>query len=285
LAGFPVPPSYVQEVDGCLGVASLARSLSLGIKAKPLIFIEDIDTSLKIQKATTKGIGMKVVTGKQLKAAKSGDLTAGQEGYTLDAGKSESFARKLIDEYEPKAIIAVEKSGRNFKHVYHNMAGLDISKYVAKVEPLFEIADDSDDIVTIGIVDGGNEVGNGSQYEAILKHVPHAQVCRCPCKGGVAAECATDVLVRAAQSNWGAIGVAAILAYFAKDPSVFQSVDQGEAMLRACVDGGAAITGKEPGLPIYESDGRPIPVMRAVDTLLHRFISHTIQQNFPPLPY
>ena len=71
-------------------------------------------------------------------------------------------------------------------------------------------------------------------YEAVRRIQPYGATCRCPCGDGVATVTATDVLVSASISNWGAYGIAAQLAYELQDVELFQSEEMEDFMLRQC---------------------------------------------------
>jgi hypothetical protein len=58
---------------------------------------------------------------------------------------------------------------------YHNMFGQDYSEGRARIDYLVEEAGERR-ILTIGIGDGGNEIGMGAIAEAVRKHVPHGEI-------------------------------------------------------------------------------------------------------------
>src|SRR5262245_51002264 len=85
----------------------------------------------------------------------------------------------------------------------HTMRGLDITDKMCPAHLLFEAgARKQAGVTTIGIGDGGNEIGMGT--------VPWATIARNIPRGGlVACRVATDRLVVCGVSNWGAYGLAA----------------------------------------------------------------------------
>lgn len=86
----------------------------------------------------------------------------------------------------------------------HNMRGECIDAHTAPLHRLFELAASRDDIHTIGIGDGGNEIGMGSipwQELHLRLNSPHAA--RVPCR------IATDWTIVAGVSNWGGQALAA----------------------------------------------------------------------------
>jgi len=90
------------------------------------------------------------------------------------------------------------------------MRGLNISSIVGKTDYLFEMGR-KHGALTIGLGDGGNELGCGLIYQTVRKHVPYGARCGCPCNDGIAAATPADVLVIGRVSNWGAYGIAACL--------------------------------------------------------------------------
>ncbi len=95
-------------------------------------------------------------------------------------------------------------------------------------------------IATVGIGDNGNEIGFGAIEEAVRKYKVWGDRCQCPCEGGTAARIATDSLIVAGVSNWGAYCLEGALAAVAGRPEVVHSVAEEEEMLAECVRKGGA---------------------------------------------
>jgi hypothetical protein len=85
----------------------------------------------------------------------------------------------------------------------HTMRGIDITERMAPAHLLFEsVKQHAPHVVTIGIGDGGNEIGMGKvSWETIRRNIPGG--------GLVACRVPTDHLIVAGVSNWGAYGLAA----------------------------------------------------------------------------
>ena len=107
----------------------------------------------------------------------------------------------IIDMYRPSAVISIECLGRNRKGSYLNFRLKDISSFTARLDILFELAA-SRDITTVGIGDGGNEIGMG-QLCGIIEEKLGIPACAVP----------SDVLIVATTSNWGAYGLAAAMGH------------------------------------------------------------------------
>ena len=111
----------------------------------------------------------------------------------------------VVQKYRPVGMISIERCGRNIQDDYANMRGLSIAENTAPVDRLFELtgpdaAESSCRIPSIGVGDGGNEIGMGNLKDVITKDLALV-----PCR------VKTDLLVTASVSNWGAYGIAAAL--------------------------------------------------------------------------
>lgn len=104
----------------------------------------------------------------------------------------------LVAEYEPKGLISIERCGKNQYHNYANMKGCSINEHTAPIDDLFIRYQGI--IPTIGVGDGGNEIGMGKIEGAIRRKLSLE-----PCV------VSTDILVIASVSNWGAYGIIAAL--------------------------------------------------------------------------
>lgn len=106
--------------------------------------------------------------------------------------------RDLIESFNPVGLISIERCGRNRDGDYLNMRGRSVGDLTSSVDDLFLMAQGQ--IPTIGIGDGGNEIGMGALLDAI-----EATLEIDPCVVPV------DKLVLASVSNWGAYGLAGCL--------------------------------------------------------------------------
>jgi hypothetical protein len=147
-----------------------------------------------------------------------------------DEDASNTLARQITSSWQPTAVVAVERCGRTWSGRYRNIRGEDIREWTAQVDELFDYAP----AVSVGIGDGGNELGMGalSGYLAEL---------------GIEDPVATsvDYLVVAAVSNWGAYGVVAYLSQLAGRDLLPTDAEESLALdllvLNGAVDG---MTGK-----------------------------------------
>lgn len=141
----------------------------------------------------------------------------------------EAYYEALLDECRPTLLISIERCGENTQGDYANMRGVSIADHTAKIDRMFELGA-ARGIVTIGVGDGGNEIGMGNVAPVIAD-----QLSLVPCK--VTAE----YLILATVSNWGAYGLCAYLERFSGKPllpdypTVMEYLDRIVAM--GCVDG------------------------------------------------
>lgn len=266
--GFILPPENIQESDGPPGAVALARALNLAFKVKPIFIIEE--KSKQILSLVINAIGMKSVAIDELTKNEEKHAAA-IIGFPLELGEAEREAKEILDEYNPSVVIAIEKPGRNIKGEYHTMRGLNISSFHAKVEPLIEEAQKRG-LLTIGIGDGGNEIGMGNIKGTVEKFVPYAKVCQCPCKGGIAAESKVDLLITASISNWGAYGIEACIEAITGNKGILHSPKLEEAMLKNLFEAGAVDGATCQNKPLV--DGIPHNIHLSVIDMLKTLISN-----------
>jgi len=205
------------EDDGPPGIASLARAVRIGLGAVPILVAgnEDMDSICKSVEAGE----VLVLDYEQAKATSSA------------AGAAVTF---------PTAAISVEVVGPNKKGVKHFGAGYDMETMDKQsgVEYIFSEAG-ARGILTIGVIDQGNEIGCGTIEEDVRRITPYADVCRCPCGAGIACATKTDIVYPAAISNWGAYGITAMVAYLLGNPEILQDTYTERRILEACIRAGA----------------------------------------------
>ena len=115
--------------------------------------------------------------------------------------KSVEFAKKIIKDYKPSALISIERCGITENDRYLNISRQDISHYNAYIDVLFNLHSN-----TIGIGDGGNEIGMGNLYEHLSssdKYIDEPTISK------------TKHLIITTVSNWGGWGLVAALSLLA----------------------------------------------------------------------
>lgn len=239
--GWPDRPHIspaIAETDGPPGAALLGRALHRGLKAIPFFLIEEILTSPMRTVAQSAGFRMlspdEAIAASQSPSALHASTVL---GFPADPKQAKAEAVSLLERYRPSAVIAIEKGGMNEKGIVHTSRGHDTTEHMAKIDFLIDQAREKK-VLTIGIGDGGNEIGMGNIREVIRQRLPFGSECRCPCGLGIAPVTEVDVLVASTVSNWGAYGVAAGLAILLKDPAIFHDADIERWVLEHASDAG-----------------------------------------------
>jgi hypothetical protein len=135
-------------------------------------------------------------------------------------------------------LVALERVGPGFDNRCHNMHGRDITEEMAPLHRFFDPAYQTPPIPTIGIGDGGNEIGMGKiSPEVIARNIANGEriACRVP----------TDHLIVAGVSNWGAYALAAGVAVLRRQrlPASLFDVERERELLRIMVEQGPLVDG------------------------------------------
>jgi len=226
----PWVSNTIGETDGPVGTAALARALSYGFNAIPVVLT---DTSLiEPIAATLQASGQVSVTLEQARRATENrrfSSVAVMAGFPLDDAAARGEARRIIDEFAPKAVICIERAGMTPRGTYHNMLGQDYSEGRAKLDFVVQEAA-ARNIPTIGVGDGGNEIGMGAVRDAVHQHVPHGEI--------LCAELATDVLLPCGVSNWGCYAMQAALAVLTNKPELLHTAKMERHLIEAAARAG-----------------------------------------------
>ena len=98
--------------------------------------------------------------------------------------------------------VALERPGLAADGLHHNFRGLSISDHVAPLDEVF-LKCSCKGIITIGIGDGGNELGMGNVSEAVDRYVAPGRAYSC--------QIPSDLCICAGVSNWGGYALAALV--------------------------------------------------------------------------
>lgn len=141
-----------------------------------------------------------------------------------DDEASKKFADDLLAEINPSVVIAIERCGLTSESLFRNMHGQDITQYNARVDYLI-----SGHPNTVGIGDGGNEIGMGN----LVKEIPMVPTL-------VKDPCVTTVskLIISSVSNWGGYGLAAALSK-QKGKNLLPSIEEEQDLVKRTVNMGA----------------------------------------------
>jgi len=277
--GWPDRPEItpdIAETDGPPGAASLARAINRACHAVPFIFIEE--NLVQAMSMVVNAAGLKVLPPLQAIETPTYHApinSASVLSFPIEKDMAIKRAYELIKKYQPKAVITIEKGGMNEEEVIHTSRGVGSSKYMAKIDYLVQEAI-KNNVTTIGIGDGGNEIGMGCIQEEIRKNLPFGDKCKCPCQAGIAPATRTDFLITAAISNWGAYGLAAGLSLLKNDISIFHNREVEKRVLQKAADAGFidGINGyTEPG-----ADGLPSRVHESFVEVLRELLVKGMKQ-------
>ena len=133
----------------------------------------------------------------------------------------------------PTHLVSIERAGRAHDARYRNMRGNDITATTPPLDELFLQAARVG-LTTIGIGDGGNEIGMGKVFADALATIPRGPQ--------IASVVATDFCIAAGVSNWGALGLVGALSVLA-GRDLLPSVAESEATLRRIVEVAGAVDG------------------------------------------
>jgi len=181
-------------------------------------------------------------------------------------------ARAVLAATRPTHLVAIERPGRSRAGDYLNMRGESVAAWNAPIDDLFLCSGGRGAGAdrrwpekgarwlrpcTIGIGDGGNEIGMGAARAAF------ARLGRLEAR--IASVVRVDHLVVAGVSNWGGYGVVAALSRLA-GRELLHTPDAERRMIEACVAAGGADGVTRRRAPTV--DGLPLEVHAAVVELL-----------------
>jgi len=131
----------------------------------------------------------------------------------MENEKKIEFVERTIKENNPTGMISIERCGLNIQGKYANMRNIIISEYTAEIDLFFKIYYNK--IPTVGIGDGGNEIGMGNLEDIIKNNLNLV-----PCKIKV------DKLIISSVSNWGGYGLVAYLCNLTNNKQFFETVEK-----------------------------------------------------------
>jgi hypothetical protein len=210
-SGFPVIPNIKPETDGPIGAVILARTLEM-LNVRTFFITDDLSKDLHATLAKKAGI-------------KHNNIIC----IPIENSAAMKSCRLALIEYKPSVLVAVERPGVNQNNTYCNMHGDDISSHVGKIDYMFNEALEKN-IPTIGVGDGGNEIGMGNIYESVAQVLPLGSI--------IASKTRTTSLVVSAVSNWGIYGIVTALSIL-KGFSLIHDSTLEKNLIETCIKSGA----------------------------------------------
>jgi hypothetical protein len=172
------------------------------------------------------------------------------------------------DEFD--AAVAVERLGRNRKDQHHTIFGAPLELDPAADELFEELTELGR--LTVGLGDGGNEIGFGALFDDARRLVPRGAECGCPCADGLVTSTAVELLFPVSVSNFGAYAITAALGLLSGRPALLPTTSRiHEALVAAlaegCLDGGTFRPGfvGDDGIP-FETVAAVVDVLRGICT-------------------
>lgn len=239
--GFIVEPKMA-ETDGPPGAAVLGRALRrLGADVS---YVTDAE-SIPVMAAALRALG-------ELPEVRA-------------YGDGPGAAADVLTRTRPTHLVAIERPARSGSGDYLNMRGDSVAEWNRPIDEIFVERGgrgrggrgSGSRPVTVGVGDGGNEIGMGNVRARLAKQGP--------LMAKIAATVTVDHLVVAGVSNWGAYGIVAHLGHLAGQ-ALLHTPAQERELVAACVESGASdgvTRRREPTV-----DGLPLDVHASVVALL-----------------
>jgi len=273
----------IAETDGPPGAAVLARALHVGLGAIPVVLVEE--EILGPMTSVMHAAGLRCVAPDEalMAAGGSGALhPASVIALPKERREAERLAVNLLDRLDVGAFVAIEKGGENRRGRIRTSRGADTTDALGKADAVLE-ACRARGVPTLGIGDGGNEIGMGLIHERLAGRLRNSIGSDGTSDDGVVPVNRTDALVAATVSNWGAYGVAAALAMLLDRPGVLHTVETERRILEAC-----AAAGFIDGVTGYvgpSADGLSLDVHLNLVRLLRTFVNDGVNtaawRNYP----
>ena len=183
-----------------------------------------------------------------------------------DAATSEQYAKDLLARHNPSVVIAIERVGATAKGQYLNIRGWDITARTARLDFLL-----TNHHATVGIGDGGNEIGLGNFAEHTAPLLPS--------KDPTVTHSTHPII--AGVSNWGGYALIAAMSKISRI-NLLPHPDMEMEYIQRMVDKGM-VTGS--GLQQYNVDGFPLEENRRVIDRYWDYLYSLGITKFGPGPY
>ena len=172
--------------------------------------------------------------------------------------------------------VAVERHGGNPHGNLYGVTGTPRHPFRANVDHLFGTVAASGK-PTLGVGDGGNEVGFGRIYDTLCARMPEYNLKeKTACGGGIFTVMPTDVLVVGTSSNIGCYGVVAALALRRGESELCHTPDEERAITACGVELGLTDGGS--GTVIAAVDGVPVDDNAAVVHLMRAVVRRALSR-------
>lgn len=207
----------ITETDGPVGAAYLARVLEECLGVIPVIVTEQ--SLIRFSEVALRAAGLIVAdleTAMNSKSGKSKASVASVIPFTTNWDEANNEAVSLLTRLSAKAVISIEFPGANSNKQFHNVTGRVVpTELVAKIDSIM-VAARKKEILTIGIGDGGNELGMANVADAVISHLPNGSE--------IAPTTQVDLVVIGSVSNFAAAGLASAVAAIQGNKRIIRNV-------------------------------------------------------------
>lgn len=224
------------ETDGPVGAAALAIALVKGLGAK-VVFVTE-DAHLGPVQAAVDLINSKLEAWAALDSSRNPALIE-VESFPIGLNPGQLRSRQVLEKHRPSAVVFVERDGPNVEGQFHGVRGDCRDPSAVGYVYLLAYHAAEAGVLTVGIGDGGNEVGFGAVRELIRDVLPLRGRSLAGHESGVVTVVQTDVTVSASVSNWGAYAVAAALGVLLGNADVLHDPDTEHELIAVTVAAGA----------------------------------------------
>lgn len=237
ITGFPCLLDYAipTETDGPLGALAIAKAC-LGLGKRVVLLTDEVNEEVMLQAVAGSNLQKYLTKHDDDDMSNDGEDAAGLENEMLSFVDSpeakfivESFPaaasfdakdqerlNELVDSCD--MIIAIERPGPSQSGNYFTMRKRDMTPIISPLERII-----TGNRLSIGIGDGGNEVGMGKVYDKIIcSNIPHGP--------DIACIVSTDYLIVSSVSNWGGYALSGALAALVIRQLVGEHEDSGPVL-------------------------------------------------------
>ena len=259
----------IGEDDGPMGTGALAGALSKAFKCIPMIFVDEFlqDKAAKMAQIA----GPSIVTYEEAVAATATPRYTCISVMGTCSDKDEiakEQCRQLVEKYNPKVIISIERAGMTADGTYRNMAAMDFSAGRSRLDFLIDIAHEKG-IPTIGVGDGGNEIGMGAFAKEVAEHIKFGDKI-CPTSE-------TDILLPCGVSNWGCYAIQAALAIMTNNIALAHTPEIERRMIEAAPSIG--LVDGVTGTLETKVDGMPTEVHMGIVELMYNAVERALKKK------
>lgn len=251
------------ETDGPSGVAALTRFFgSLGVRS--CVVAEE--RFLPAVKSAVQAAGTPLLGQSAWAARNNGALCL---PFPEGEQAAPSFVTELLalsDSWQ--AAFFIEKPGPSSTGKFHNSSGAPKDPEWLGHLHVLAIEAKKRGVPTIGIGDGGNEIGFGIIASELIQRYPTLYGCQCQCPNGLLDTTVLDYLFPAAVSNWGAYAIVAAMAIQLRRPALMQEWSEIKGTIEAPLSHGA----------FDGYTGLALPSVDGVSLLANQSIYHLMQE-------